>query len=743
VTSTSHIVYLQLRRIQQQEGHDAFLAALEPKNENDPRICLLRGISLFLTGQKEQALADLSVEVHPNNAAEWSDYGLALLLAGKPGKAKHALEQAVSGGDAGALEYSRLAFFYLTLADLDNARQYYQEAVDREPGRAEWHNNLAGILVRQQKLEEALENYQMALSLKPDLQQSINARQRVLIALERTEDVVEQLEKELKDAPDNAELKIRLARALKQDNRPTEAIRLLRQSLLPLGEFEKPDELAGPGKEKSEAQQQWEDQLGFRVLLADIFGDKGMHGMAMVALNQILELRPENPVPFIVRKVHALTELGRYDKAEELLSDVDKEYPDTNPLKLARASLYCESERYAEAEAIQRELLETYPGDAGLKSQLAQTLLWTGKLDEAADLFEQAAEQNPLALAQMVNAKRIPEDEAALKKMATVADNPLLAAQARITMSFALSVVYDKCKDIDQAWHYLDLANRLTEKGLNYNTDAYSKSINILIETYSADFFAKQQPIRNSDRTPIFVVGMPRSGTTLTEQILSSHPGIFGAGELDLMARLVRMMHKVLKTRIPYPKCLNRFTPHLREEAARFYLHGLYQYDRDHNFVVDKMPHNFEKLGLIALIFPKAKIIHVQRDPRDTAVSNFQQNFKARHGGLGYAFNLEKIALQINDYRRMMAHWRKVLPIPMFEFWYEDLVSDQDEWSKKLLEFVGVEWDISVHDFHKTERAVRTASVTQVRQPIYKTSKQKWRRYERYLAPLLDNLEDP
>jgi hypothetical protein len=122
-------------------------------------------------------------------------------------------------------------------------------------------------------------------------------------------------------------------------------------------------------------------------------------------------------------------------------------------------------------------------------------------------------------------------------------------------------------------------------------------------------------------------------------------------------------------------------------------------------------------------------------------LSNFQQNFKARHGGLGYAFNLEKIALQINDYNRMMAHWREVLPIPMFEFWYEDLVSDQDEWSRKLLEFVGVEWDDSVHDFHKTERAVRTASVTQVRQPIYKTSKQKWRRYEKFLAPLLDNLK--
>jgi hypothetical protein len=200
-------------------------------------------------------------------------------------------------------------------------------------------------------------------------------------------------------------------------------------------------------------------------------------------------------------------------------------------------------------------------------------------------------------------------------------------------------------------------------------------------------------------------------------------------------------MPKVLKDKRPYPVCLDKLTPHLRTEAARFYLKGLQNYDTEHAYVVDKMPHNFMQLGLIALIFPKAKIIHVQRDPRDTAVSNFQQNFKAKHGGLGYAFDLEKTALQLNDYNRMMAHWREVLPIPMCEFRYEDLVSAQDEWSKKLLEFVGVEWDISVHDFHKTERAVRTASVSQVRQPIYQTSKQKWRKYEAYLQPLLDNLD--
>jgi len=233
---------------------------------------------------------------------------------------------------------------------------------------------------------------------------------------------------------------------------------------------------------------------------------------------------------------------------------------------------------------------------------------------------------------------------------------------------------------------------------------------------------------------------MPRSGTTLTEQILCSHPDIFGAGELGLLPQLTRLMPRALKKRRAYPRCAKYLTVHLREEAARFYLHGLEDYDDQHQFVVDKLPHNFMNLGLINQILPKAKIIHIQRDPRDTALSNYQQNFKAKHGGLGYAFNLEKIAHELNDYHRMMAHWRKVLTMPIFELTYEEMVADQERTTRELLDFVGVNWDENVLNFHKTERAVRTASVAQVRQGIYKTSSQKWRRYADHLGPLLENL---
>ena len=265
--------------------------------------------------------------------------------------------------------------------------------------------------------------------------------------------------------------------------------------------------------------------------------------------------------------------------------------------------------------------------------------------------------------------------------------------------------------------------------------------VSALIEVFTRAFLAAQPLIRHSDRTPIFVVGMPRSGTTLTEQILCSHPAVFGAGELDLMPRLTRLMPQVIKNGQPYPQCLHAFTAHLREEAVRFYLKGLQHHDTEHAYVVDKMPHNFMQVGLIALIFPSATIIHIQRDPRDTALSNFQQNFKAKHGGLGYAFDLEKIADELNSYHRMMEHWRAVLPGRMLEIRYEDLVADQERVSRAMLAHIGLDWDEHLRDFHKTERAVRTASVAQVRERIYTTSARKWRRYEPYLQPLLARLE--
>lgn len=727
-------------------------------------VALLRGISLRLTGQMQEALPLLaqSVEAISSDAAATlglrTELGQAWLLLGKPDEALELFKAHLAVNSEDAVAFGRLASAYLAKDMLAEAAEYYREAVRREPGRAEWHNNLGGVLLRQQLLDEALENYDVALRLNPDLEQAKNSRDRVLVSLGRTSEVVEALEAALTDAPDSVMARLKLGRALAQDNRFGEAIKLLLEPRLPVEELVQ-EETGGRDLDKSHVEgdeaiiaigspdgsddntSSVRGQIALRADAAQIFAGRAMHGKAIALLDEILQLKPEHPIAFLVQKANALTELGKYDEAAVLLDEAEEEYTEANPLKLARANLYCEAGRYDEAEKIQRDLMETYPGDAQLMTQLGQTLLWTGKLDEAASLFEQASSMNPMALAQMVNAKRIPDDPKAVEKMAKVADNILTPDPARITMSFALAEVFEKSKDYDQAFNYLKKANDLTDKTLKYSCEAFRRQVEANKSVYSPEFFADLPAIRSSARTPIFVVGMPRSGTTLTEQILCSHAEVFGAGELDLLPRLTRLMQRVIKNGKPYPRCVDGFTAHLREEAARFYLHGLDQHDTEHAFVVDKMPHNFMHVGLIHAIFPKAKVIHIRRDPRDTALSNYQQNFKAKHGGLGYAFDLENIAHEINSYNEMMAHWRAVLPGRMLEITYEELVADQEAVSREMLAFAGLAWDSNVTNFHEHKRAVRTASVAQVRQKIYSTSKQKWRKYESHLGPLLDTLE--
>lgn len=714
----------------------------EPLSVDDTELGLIKGICLVLTGQETgSVLLNEFVDMPPDNPSWQSDLALALLLLGKTGDALRLLQELVDKGTADAVAYGRLGAVHLSNNDLEASCISYQEAIHREPGRAEWHSNLAGILVRQQKLAEALENYEIAIRLNPDLQKTERSRQNVLIALEKTDELIDDLLKKIDHNPDDYTLKLKLARAYNLDNRPAEAIKLLRRELIPIKDIEIPDtdnQNEGPVSIASET---YAIQFQYRLLLSEIFSARSLYNRALALLIQLEKMVPDNPVPIICRQAQVLSEMGQHDPALEKLEALAETNPDNNAIKTAKAGVLCEKGNYEQAEGILRSLLDIYPGNAALLSQLGQTLLWVGDLDEAADCFEKAAAFNPQAFANMVTARRIPDDPKILDMMKTFAENLFLPDVARENMAYALANVYERQQDYDTAFRFFAQANKLADKGLTYDSNSFTRKTRAVQRVFTLRFFKHIPPLRPCDRTPIFVVGMPRSGTTLTEQILCSHPDIFGAGELLFIPKLTGLLPKVLKARYAFPWCVGKMTPHLREEAARYYLYNLYEFDRHHPYVVDKMPHNFVNLGLIAMIFPKAKIIHVNRDPRDNAVSNFQQNFKARHGGMGFAFNLKNIALQINDYHGLMNHWRQNLPLPIFDLSYEAMVGDMEGSAKQLLDFVGVDWHEDVTRFYETKRAVKTASLTQVRQPIYMTSVKKWKRYEHHLGALLDHLD--
>ena len=238
----------------------------------------------------------------------------------------------------------------------------------------------------------------------------------------------------------------------------------------------------------------------------------------------------------------------------------------------------------------------------------------------------------------------------------------------------------------------------------------------------------------NRSKLPVFIVGMPRSGTSLVEQILASHPQVCGAGELEDAHGMTVTLATMLGGKIAYPACLTSAKRRHLDELAQRYLAKLSKFSRTAMRVTDKMPHNFMALGLIELLFPGAHIIHCKRDPVDTCLSIYGLEFNTNHP---YADNLEHLGAYYLEYLRLMEHWKTVLSVPILEVQYEELVADQEGVSRQMVEFCGLPWDVRCLNFHQAERVVTTHSYDQVRRPIYKQSVARWKNYESHLAPLI------
>jgi len=459
---------------------------------------------------------------------------------------------------------------------------------------------------------------------------------------------------------------------------------------------------------------------------------------AIEAYQEAITLRPNYPEA-CNNLACAQLELGRLAEAERSCIEAVRRNPSLNEAITTWKKIM---ERRADPDHILAAgtvMAELVRDKTVFFASLAGVLSSLGKNDEALACYQKSLAITPNSgkihyLRSLITTYRIPaqtEEMVTAQKRATETED-------RYFLNFALGKAHEDLGEFPAAFRFFKEGNDLLRTTYAYTLEADRTFINRLKTTFSAEFIARGREQGHPDGTPIFVVGMPRSGTTLVEQILASHPEVHGAGELPDIDLVFR---ETLRTNgdLPYPEGVRELPPSQFFEMGEKYLARLRRLSAKPR-IVDKLPHNFLFLGLIRIILPQAKIIHCRRDPMDTCWSIYKNIFDTPHR---YAQDLQELGRYYRLYQDLMDHWRNVLPENMHEIEYETLVLDQEKETRRLLAYCGLSWNEACLNFHRTTRKVITMSRTQVRQPLYSSSLRKWRCYERELAPLRAILDPP
>jgi tetratricopeptide (TPR) repeat protein len=371
---------------------------------------------------------------------------------------------------------------------------------------------------------------------------------------------------------------------------------------------------------------------------------------------------------------------------------------------------------------------------------LASNMATLGQFDESVACYRRVLELDPdcaEARRGMVAVGQQIDDAEELAGLDDILSNEALLARQRIPAGFAIGELLDAAGDYDGAFERITAANRLaraerTAEGRAFDRESLRRQVDELIAAFTTDTFERTRGWGLPSELPTFIVGMPRSGTTLTEQIAASHPLVFGAGERKEMGRIGKVLGADSTAKSPLRWDRETLSIEAETHLARLQARG-----GGAVRVIDKMPDNIFWLGVIAVLFPGARVIFCRRDPRDVCLSCYFQNFT---DGMPWSNDLADCAARAQQVERLTQHWRATLPLRMLEVEYERLVGDLEGESRRLIDFLGLAWDPACLAFHETERPVMTASLWQVRQPLYASSVGRWRNYRRHLTPLLTGL---
>ena len=627
-----------------------------------------------------EARARNLLQALPHSGVLWQLLGLALSRLGKDAIAAH--EQAVQCQPADPVAHLNLGNALGRAGHLQDAAASYRRALALQPDLAEAHNNLADVELELGQLDAALGSVQRSVGLRPDFAEAQQNLGKILLRLGRYEEALESCRRAVNLAPDS-----------------------------PLAH----------------------NSLG------NVLARLGQFADAIASLRRCIALQPQFAEAH-ANLANALRSTGRLDEAVEEYRCAVRIKPDFIEAYAELATSFRLLRSTAEAEAACHQALQIAPGATAVLVVLAELRSDAGRFAEAEDLFERALAtdaQSVEALAGLARVRRMTGENVAWLRAARNLEQTRLSPQREMILRYAMGKYFDDVADFPAAFANYQRANLLARRSAPKHDRAHlERAIDWIIRSQDAAWLRKRSTVAPQSRRPVFVIGMLRSGTSLAEQILASHPAVCGAGELTFWStRLAALLPLVPGDSSPAPALADL------ARAGHDYLDQLHTMSTEAVRVIDKLPTNFLAAGLISAALPGARIIHMQRDPIDTCLSIYFQHFEAINT---YTHDLEDLAHYYRQYRCLMRHWKATLPeSAMLEVPYEGLVADPEGWTRRMLAFMDLPWDPRCLDFQRTQRPVVTASKWQVRQPITATSVGRWRRYENFIEPLLSLADLP
>jgi len=662
-----------------------------------------------------------AVALRPNVAAFHANLAEAYRALGRLDRAVGCCKAALGLAPNYPEALSNLGLAYQGLGRSTEAVDQFRRALELRPNFAPAHNNLGIILRELNQHDEALEHFRRAVELDPAYAPALTNLGQMLLDRNQAEEALPHCQEAVRLQPNMAALQHNLGNALRQLERYVEA----RASYLEALRLE-------PDLAKAHA------HLGLTLVR------EGQTNDALPWLKRAAELDPADAT-----FQEFLAEL--YVEREEFTEAIPYWERSLELAKEERASTHLslgwslqEDGRRVEAAEHFRTALRLQPDLAGAQLNIGGLLEEEGELEEAEAAFREALRLQPnfalphARLATLLRGKLSDIDFNSLEERLT---DPQLAPELRARLSFALAHVLDARGDHARAADSLREANALTieqKKGRReYGPAEHERFVDGLLKTFNSELLTRTAGQGSPTRLPVFVLGLPRSGTTLIEQILASHSRVHGAGELRLGRQSFESIPSVLGREGPPLECVPLLDPFSIRKLAEQHLERWKalapgQADR----ITDKMPDNYMYIGFLSMLFPQATFIHCRRDLRDVAVSCWMTDFRS----IVWANNIEHIASRFQQYQRLMDHWRSVLPVPIHEVDYEETVDDLEAVAHRLVAACGLDWEPACLEFHRHQRPIRTASVTQVRQPVYKGSVARWKNYEPALAELFAKL---